>query len=98
MATLILKENRTRYRHLLHEMYTKTVTDYIEKGYAKELEGESTDSKKIWYLPHHPVMNVNKPGKVRLVFDCAAKYKDTSLNSQLLQGPDLMNSLIGVLT
>ena len=83
---------------LLHEMYTKTVTDYIEKGYAKELEGESTDSKKIWYLPHHPVMNVNKPGKVRVVFDCAAKYKDTSLNSQLLQGPDLMNSLVGVLT
>ena len=92
-----LKQKLSRDK-LLHEMYNKTVTDYINKGYAKEVEDRETYSKRIWYLPHHPVMNVNKPGKVRVVFDCAAKYKDTSLNSQLLQGPDLMNSLVGVLT
>lgn len=40
--------------------------------------------------------NVNKPGKVRVVFDCAANYQGISLNSQLLQGPDLMNNLVGV--
>lgn len=79
-------------------MYTKTVTDYIDKGYAKEVADKDTNCKRIWYLPHHPVTNVNKPGKVRVVFDCAAKYKDISLNSQLLQGPDMMNSLVGVLT
>jgi len=50
-----------------------------------------------WYLPHHPVLNPNKPDKVRIVFDCAARYNGVSLNSQLLQGPDLTNTLVGVL-
>ena len=31
------------------------------------------------------------------MFDCAAKYKSTSLNDNLISGPDLMNSLIRVL-
>ncbi|CAG2250996.1 unnamed protein product [Mytilus edulis] len=81
----------------LHEMYTATVSDYIQKGYAKEVTDVSNESSHIWYLPHHPVTNEHKPGKVRVVFDCAAKFKDVSLNSRLLQGPDFMNSLVGVL-
>ena len=51
----------------------------------------------IWYLPHHPVFHAQKPGKVRVVFDCAAKFKGTSLNDQLLQGPDLTNGLLGII-
>ena len=39
-----------------------------------------------------------KPDKVRVVFDCSAKFQGTSLNDQLLQGPDLTNTLVGVLT
>ena len=78
-------------------MYTATVNDYIQKGYAKEFPDVARDSKRVWYLPHHPVINEHKPGKIRVVFDCAAKFKDVSLNSQLLQGPDLINSLVGVL-
>lgn len=80
----------------LHQKYTETVNVYIAKGYAKEVNHMDTDSKRTWYLPHHPVINVNKPGKLRVVFDCAAKYEGISLNSRLLQGPDLMNSLVGV--
>jgi hypothetical protein len=34
---------------------------------------------------------------VRIVFDCAAKSERLSLNDQVLQGPDLMNNLLGVL-
>lgn len=32
-----------------------------------------------------------------MVFDCTASFQDVSLNSQLLQGPDLTNTLISVL-
>lgn len=52
----------------------------------------------MWYLPHHPVYNPHKPDKVRVVFDCAANHHGISLNGALLQGPDLVNSLVGVLT
>ena len=82
---------------MLHQKYTESVQDYIAKGYAKKVNDADTNSKHVWYLPHHPVINVNKPGKVRVVFDCAATYNGISLNSQLLQGPILMNNLVGVL-
>ena len=39
-----------------------------------------------------------KPEKVRVVFNCAAKYRGVSLNDVLLPGLDMTNSLIGVLT
>ena len=40
----------------------------------------------------------SKPGKVHILFDCSAKYRGSSLNKKLLQGPDLTNSLVEVLT
>ena len=49
-------------------------------------------------MPHHPVFNPHKPNKLRIVFDCAAKLMEVFLNDVLLQGPDLLNSLVGVLT
>ena len=73
--------------------------DYIDRGYARKLsnlEAETTSSKTN-YLPHHAVLNPNKPGKVRVVFDATAKHEGTSLNQNLLQGPDMTNNLVGVL-
>ena len=32
-----------------------------------------------------------------MVFDCAARFRETSLNDQLLQGPDLTINITGVL-
>ena len=39
----------------------------------------------------------SKSVKLRVVFDSSAKYKEVSLNSRLLQGPDQLNNLFGVL-
>jgi hypothetical protein len=79
----------------LKEMYCSAMTDYIRKGYI--VPAKDVVTTKTWYLPHHPVQNPNKPGKVRVVFDCAAKYEGKCLNDYLLQGPDLVNDLVGVL-
>ncbi|XP_078372656.1 uncharacterized protein LOC144656297 [Oculina patagonica] len=82
----------------LFENYKATMEQYLTKGHGKRvpLDEVHTRDKPLWYLPHHPVMN--KPGKTHVVFDCAAKYKGTSLNDQLRTGPDLTNSVVGVLT
>ena len=84
----------------LHEKYSAGMEDMITKGYACRVEEEENTAKAdgaVWYLPHHPVMNSKKSDKVRIVFDCAAKFKGTSLNENVLQGPDLTNKLVGVL-
>ena len=49
------------------------------------------------YVPHTGVYHPRKPDQIRVVFDCSAKYQGVSLNDHLLQGPDLMNGLLGVL-
>ena len=54
-------------------------------------------NRRINYVPHHGVYHPAKPSRIRVVFDCSAVYKGTSLNKNLLQGLDLMNSLMGVL-
>ena len=35
--------------------------------------------------------------KIRIAFDCSAKFQGTAPNDHLLQGPDLTNTLVGVL-
>ena len=83
----------------LAEKYCGIIKEYETKGYARKLTPEeaATPSPKQWFLPHNPVLNPNKPGKVRMVMDAAAKKNGVSLNDNLLVGPDLLNSLAGVL-
>ena len=79
--------------------YRITMQEYIVKGHAQKVPIEELNLKEkpVWYIPHHPVTHPQKPEKVRVVFDCAAKYCGTSLNQQLLQDPDFTNTLVGAL-
>ena len=77
--------------------YRDVIDDYIERIHARKVHvnlDEDSKDQPVWYLLHHPVV---RPDKLRAVFDCSACYKGTSLNDQLLSGPDLTNSLLGVL-
>ncbi|KAI3361663.1 hypothetical protein L3Q82_002029 [Scortum barcoo] len=54
-------------------------------------------NKEHWYLPSFGVYHPQKPDQIRVVFDSSAECDGTSLNDVLLSGPDLNNSLLGVL-
>lgn len=49
------------------------------------------------YIPQYGVYHPRKK-KFHAVFDCAASFQGMSLNQRLLPGPDLTNTVIGVLT
>ncbi|XP_058817679.1 uncharacterized protein LOC131680988 [Topomyia yanbarensis] len=85
----------------LKQTVRKLIADYEEKGYAHKASEEellTADSNRVWYLPLSVVTNPRKPGKIRLIWDAAAKTDGVSFNSQLLKGPDLLTPLPTVLS
>lgn len=82
----------------VYEEYKTYLDGMISKGYAEQVPAQQPDweSGRIWYLPHHGVYHPKKRA-LRVVFDCGATFKGTSLNKQLLQGPNLTSTLLGVL-
>jgi len=77
--------------------YVTFMNDVINKGYAENVSDKKTPPGRVWYIPHHGVYHPHKPEKIRVLFDCSAQYKGEVLNKHLLQGPDLINNLTGVL-
>ena len=77
--------------------YTATVEAYIADKQAMLVEADDLNTQYQWYLPHHAVFKKSNPEKCRVVFDCAAQFKGISLNDAILQGPNYLNNLSGVL-
>ncbi|PIK33816.1 hypothetical protein BSL78_29367 [Apostichopus japonicus] len=78
------------------EHYVKFVEGMLEDGDAVQVADRGKPGE-VYYIPHHGVYHPKKPNKLRVVFDCSAKYRGSSLNDHLLCGPDLTNNLFGVL-
>lgn len=74
------------------------ILDHVAKGYIRQLTNKEATSRSDgrWYLPIFPVSKTNKPNKVSMVWDAAAKFNGISLNSMLIKGPDQLSSPIGV--
>lgn len=75
--------------------YGMRIKHLLSNDFAKQVPN-SEPAPRTWYLPHFGVDNPNKK-KLRLVFDAAAKVQGKSLNDYLLTGPDLLNSLFGIM-
>ncbi|KAK7933404.1 hypothetical protein WMY93_004300 [Mugilogobius chulae] len=95
MALLRSTERRLTKDPDLAAVYNAEVHKLEQQGYARKLTPEEASStNESWFIPHHIVHHNNKP---RIVFNCSFHYKQDCLNDQLLPGPTLGPSLIGVL-
>ena len=99
LGQLYSLERRFQREPNLKELYQQSTDIDVEKGFVMILGKSDVKGTfgKEWYLPHHPVLNHNKPGKVRRVCNAAAKYKDICLSDKLLAGLDLLHGLIGTI-
>ncbi|XP_071948974.1 uncharacterized protein [Antedon mediterranea] len=86
-----------RDKKLKIQDYVKFMTSVIDQGYAEEVSPYESQDGLTWYIPHHGVYHPKKPTKIRVVFDCAARYLGVALNDLLLCGPNLLNNLNGIL-
>lgn len=86
-----LKKDPVKRQHFFQFM-----DKLLENGHAEEAPPIQT-SDECWYLPVFGVYHPQKRDQIRAVFDSSAKFNGVSLNDVLLSGPDLNNTLIGVL-
>ena len=86
-------QRRLRSNPQLQSEYAKVIQDYVEKGHATRVQGETSQG---YFLPHHAVVKpTSTTTKVRVVFDASAKTdKGHSLNQLLLTGPSLQPKLV----
>lgn len=92
-------ERRLMRNKSLHESYCDVMRDYLESGHMEPVGTSSGNTDKIFYIPHHSVLNLNSSTtKLRVVFDASAKTVDgISLNDTLLVGPKLQKDIVTLL-
>ena len=76
--------------------YNKFMKNLVTCAYARKAENSNDVPGKIWYAPHFGVLNPKK-GKLRIVHDFSVTFKGRCLNEELIQGPNLANSMLGVI-
>jgi hypothetical protein len=78
------------------ESYSNQIKELEEMGFARKVTKEEVKSNDgpVHYISHHAVVRPEKKSTpVRIVFNSYATFKGHTLN----KGPDLLNSLFGVI-
>ena len=85
------------------DIYESQLKDLVARGFAREITEEELsiwkkNGGKTYYMAHQMALNPgSKSTPVRTVFNNSQVFKGFSLNSSWALGPDIMNSLHGVL-
>ncbi|XP_060064935.1 uncharacterized protein LOC132545277 [Ylistrum balloti] len=85
-----LRRNPTKRKH------GDFMQKIFDRGHAERAPSIPPD-KERWFLPMFGVYHPKKPDSIRVVFYSSARHQGVSLNDVLLKGPDLSNSLQGIL-
>lgn len=80
----------------IKRQYIEFIQNMLDNDHAEVAPLLDSD-KEHWYLPSFGVCHPQKPDQLRVVFDSSAEFEGQSLNKVLLSGPDLNNTLLGVL-
>ncbi|XP_060795476.1 uncharacterized protein LOC132898102 [Neoarius graeffei] len=89
-------QRQFKRRPEMQEQFVAFMEKIISNGHAEVAPGLKED-EECWFLPSFGVYHPQKPNQIRVVFDSSAQYSGVSLNDVLLTGPDLNNSLLGIL-
>ena len=68
LSQLYSLERRLQMDPNLKSLYQQSIYKDVEEEFVKILDKSKVKGTfgKEWYLPNHPMLNPNKPGKVRL--------------------------------
>ena len=100
MARLISTERRLAKNPDHTKIYDQQIEDMIQRNVARKLTTVELESHKgpYYYICHHEVLKPDsKTTPVRIVFNSSANYMGHVLNDYWAKGPDLLNSLLGIL-
>ena len=75
--------------------YDCAVQMLLQKDHAEVIPEDACVNPRTWFLPHRYVMKKN--GLMRLVFDCASRYRGYCLNDTVCHGPNLISKLSHIL-
>ena len=80
--------------------YGKQMREMLVMNFCRKLSQEDLESFKdpVHYIPHHAVLRPeNKSTPLRIAFNSSSVFQGHKLNDYWMKGPELLNSLFGVL-
>ncbi|XP_059351384.1 uncharacterized protein LOC132087991 [Daphnia carinata] len=94
LSRLFQIERRLNRDSSYAKRYDDVIQEYVKLGHARLLSTEEAKRRipKTNYMPHTSLTT-----KTRVVFDCSAECEGTSLNKNLLRGPNYLLNLLGII-
>ncbi|XP_057380674.1 uncharacterized protein LOC130703071 [Daphnia carinata] len=100
LSLLFQIERRFKRDSSYAKRHDDVIQEYIKLGHARLLSTEEAKwrTPKTNYMPHHGVQSsTSLTTKTRVVFDCSAECEGTSLNKNLLRGPNYLLNLLAII-